>query len=102
LVSVKPTCLSYLYCLPNKLFEYILAGVPVLSNELPDCRALIEDLGVGEVVQDDTPEGWRSALLQMQRRGTQPFQEGLQAAPHRISWKQEKAHLEAIYANIAH
>ena len=63
LVSVKPTCLSYLYCLPNKLFEYLLAGVPVLSNDLPDCRALIEQFGAGSVVHDDTPKGgsrpWR-------------------------------------------
>lgn len=102
LVSVKPTCLSYLYCLPNKLFEYILAGVPVLSNDLPDCRALIEDLGVGEVVQDDTPEGWRAALRKLQQRGNQAFHKALQAAPDRISWEQEKARLDAIYAHMAH
>ena len=100
LVSVKPTCLSYLYCLPNKLFEYILSGVPVLSNDLPDCRALIEDCGVGEVVNDDSPRGWQEALLQLRERGTQGFQAGIESAPSRLSWKQEKARLEAIYAHI--
>ena len=100
LVSVKPTCLSYLYCLPNKLFEYILSGVPVLTNDLPDCRALIEDCGVGEVVNDDSPRGWQEALLQLRERGTQGFQAGIESAPSRLSWKQEKARLEAIYAHI--
>lgn len=100
LVSVKPTCLSYLYCLPNKLFEYILSGVPVLSNDLPDCRALIEDCGVGEVVNDDSPRGWQEALLQLRERGTEGFQAGLDSAPSRLSWKQERARLEAIYAHI--
>ena len=100
LVSVKPTCLSYLYCLPNKLFEYILSGVPVLTNDLPDCRALVEELGVGEVVEDDSPRGWQQALVQLRERGTQGFQSGLESAPVRISWNQEKATLEAIYAHI--
>ena len=102
LVSVKPTCLSYLYCLPNKLFEYILSGVPVLSNDLPDCRALIEECGVGAVVKDDNPRGWRQALVELRENGTHDFQSGLESAPSRLSWNQEKAKLVAIYAHMAH
>ena len=49
LVSVKPTCLGYLYCLPNKLFEYLLAGVPVLSN---DCRT------AGRSSRSSAPAAW--------------------------------------------
>ena len=98
LVSVKPTCLSYLYCLPNKLFEYLLAGVPVLSNDLPDCRQLIEDFHAGRTVEADTPDNWREALLAMKEAGTAEFKPGLEMAGQQLNWADESKVLQAIYA----
>lgn len=98
LVSVKPTCLSYLYCLPNKLFEYILAGLPVLSNDLPDCRALIEEFQVGHTVTEDTAEGWRSALLNARAQGTSVYTAGLSHAATQLSWPQEAHILSGLYS----
>ena len=100
LVSVKPTCLSYLYCLPNKLFEYILAGVPVLSNDLPDCRALIESFGVGSIVAQDDAAGWRKALLDLKADGTAQFQLGLTQAAQDLSWANEVVPLVELYAGL--
>ena len=100
LVSVKPTCLSYLYCLPNKLFEYILAGVPVLSNDLPDCRALIETYEVGQTVTSDTPAAWRDALRALKTDGTQRFRSGLEKAQSALSWQHESQTLLRIYDEL--
>ena len=98
LVSVKPTCLSYLYCLPNKLFEYLLAGVPVLSNDLPDCRVLIEEFGAGSVVTQDDADGWRQALLDLRETGVEGFQPGLAKAAEALSWSSESEVLTGLYA----
>jgi glycosyltransferase involved in cell wall biosynthesis len=35
--------------LPNKLFEYIQAGLPVLVSDLPEMRRVVSRYGVGEV-----------------------------------------------------
>lgn len=102
LVSVKPTCLSYLYCLPNKLFEYILAGVPVLSNDLPDCRALIESLGVGRIVEQDDATGWRNALLEARLAGSAQFEAGLKRAAEVLSWESEAVPLVELYGKLGH
>lgn len=101
LVSVKPTCLSYLYCLPNKLFEYILAGVPVLSNDLPDCRDLMESFGVGCTVEQDDAEGWRAALLELKSVGTEQFEAGLERAAQELSWESEAVPLVGLYSKMA-
>jgi len=98
LVSVRPTCLSYLYCLPNKLFECLLAGVPVLSNDLPDCRALLEEFGAGRVVDQDDADGWREALRSSKEKGMEEFKPGLAAAGKTLSWQAESAVLVALYA----
>lgn len=100
LVSVRPTCLSYLYCLPNKLFEYTLAGVPVLSNDLPDCAAFIHSYQIGEVVPHDTPEGWRDALRALKSTGTERFQPGLEQAGRELSWHKEAQILIGVYQDL--
>ncbi len=102
LVSVRPTCLSYLYCLPNKLFEYLLAGVPVLSNDLPDCREVIESYQVGAIVSSDTPSGWREALRLLKREGTERFRPGLERAATDLSWQKEAQTLVTVYQNLGH
>jgi glycosyltransferase involved in cell wall biosynthesis len=47
---------SYYYALPNKLFEYIMAGLPVLISDLPQMKKIVVDYKVGEVVSLDEPD----------------------------------------------
>ena len=100
LVSVKPTCLSYLYCLPNKLFEYIQAGLPIMVNDLPDCQSLLSEYGIGIAVQPDTPEQWRQELIQLKkniREGNVDFSAGLGRAQSELTWESESVVLKDVY-----
>jgi len=38
------------YALPNKLFEYVMAGLPVIVSELPQMKAVVEKYNIGAVV----------------------------------------------------
>ncbi|WP_165382407.1 glycosyltransferase [Acinetobacter halotolerans] len=38
---IEDCCLSYRYCLPNKLFEYTMAGLPVLVSALPELERFV-------------------------------------------------------------
>jgi len=55
LVLIENISLSYYYALPNKLFEYIMAGLPLLSSDLPQMKEIIEKYNVGEsiAIKDD-------------------------------------------------
>lgn len=48
LCLIQNVSLSDYYCLPNKLFEYCFAGVPVLASGFPDIRSVITEHGIGE------------------------------------------------------
>ncbi len=41
IAAIENVCLSYYYCSPNKLFEYLLAGVPVIASDLPELGGII-------------------------------------------------------------
>jgi len=45
--SLVPVCKNFLYALPNKPFEYVAAGLPVLAAELPEVKREILDPGFG-------------------------------------------------------
>lgn len=47
---IENISVSYYHALPNKLFEYIMAGLPVLSSDLPQMKRIVETYRVGEAV----------------------------------------------------
>ena len=40
------------YALPNKLFEYFMSGLPVIINDLPQMKKVVEDYDIGEVIDN--------------------------------------------------
>lgn len=47
---IENISISYYHALPNKLFEYIMAELPVLSSNLPQMKNIVETYQVGEVI----------------------------------------------------
>jgi len=103
LVSVNPVCLSYRYCLPNKLFESIQAGIPVLVNSLPDCVQLIETFGIGKEVRQNDSDGWFEAIEEASKKEpawkTQA-QSGFLSAQEALNWETEVEILKKAYARL--
>jgi glycosyltransferase involved in cell wall biosynthesis len=62
LCLIQPVCRSYELTLPNKLFEYAAAGVPVLASDLPTIATVVRAQGLGEVVCCDDPHGIAAGL----------------------------------------
>lgn len=50
---LEDTCLNHRYALPNKLFEYLMAGVPVLGSKLPEMEGVLVPHQAGWVVDPD-------------------------------------------------
>jgi glycosyltransferase involved in cell wall biosynthesis len=94
---LEDVCENHRLALPNKVFEYVAAGVTVVSSDLPELRALIERYAIGELVDPSDPQsvadGIRAAL-------EQPRTDALAAAARELSWDLEQRRLRDLYADL--
>jgi len=86
--------LNYRFALPNKLFDYIHAGIPVLTSDLPAMREVVETYGIGEVLHDRDPKALAQQLLTMLNENKQVYwRTNCQLAAQKLNWQQESTTL---------
>lgn len=71
---LEDTCLNHRFALPNKLFEYFMAGLPVVASDLPEIKRVIEQFNTGLLVdpsrEQHVAEGLQTLVEQAGLRGT--------------------------------
>ena len=88
---------------PNKLFEYLMAGLPVLSSQLEAIVEIIRMYDVGEVVTPVQPEAIGAALNAMLADNTALHRMSLnafEAAKNDLNWEKERLLLIGLYDDI--
>jgi glycosyltransferase involved in cell wall biosynthesis len=95
---IQPSCLSYALSLPNKLFEYLAAGLPILAADVPVIRDFVEGNGVGLVVPANDHEAIARAMLEIvEPDRNRRLRAAVQEASARFSWESEAEHLKRAY-----
>lgn len=62
LIVYKPTSFNVAYSLPNKLFEAVMAGLPVVIGPYPEMKRIIKEFGCGLVADSFEPRNVAAVL----------------------------------------
>jgi glycosyltransferase involved in cell wall biosynthesis len=78
------------WCLPNKLFEYIMAGLPVIVNNAPEMGHVVNENKIGIVLNELTPKSLKQALDELAHIDAGDLKENLKRAASKYSWKNQE------------
>ncbi len=95
LCFVENVSLSDYYSLPNKLFEYAFAGVPVLASDFPDMRKVIEEYELGAVTDSDL-NSITNSIAALQEVGRRSLTKDLLP----LSWQAQAEQLRVLYHRV--
>lgn len=94
----KDTNINYRFSLPNKLFDYIHAGTPVLASPLPEIRKIIDKYKVGITIESHNPEHIASKINYMLENDFKTkLKENLEVAANELNWENEEKILKQVY-----
>ena len=51
LVMLEDLCLSYHYALPNRIGDFVQAGIPMVVSNLPEMARVVKEYGIGEIMK---------------------------------------------------
>ena len=98
---LEDTCENHRLALPNKLFEYLAADLPVVVSDLPEMRRLVTDRRVGWVTDSSDPADIARVLAEaLDERDDEALHERVREAAAELNWTHERSRLTDLYASL--
>jgi glycosyltransferase involved in cell wall biosynthesis len=96
----KDTNINYRYSLPNKIFDYIHSGLPVLISDLIEPRKILEEYPVGRVCPEVNPHELAKSITLLMEDGIAPYLQALKEASRNLTWEGESQPLLKAYQDV--
>lgn len=103
-IGIQPilnTCLNHYSTDSNKLFEYVLAGLPVIATDFPEIRKIVNKYQVG-ILADESLDGLVLAINQLVQDSQLRKQYSANALKARkeLTWESQEHALVDLYNDI--
>jgi glycosyltransferase involved in cell wall biosynthesis len=89
--------LNYRYALPNKIFDYIQAEIPILVSDLPEMKHIVLKFNVGEIIKSRTPEALAAQIESILKND---YSAAIIKAKQELTWDKEKVTLQNLFKNL--
>jgi glycosyltransferase involved in cell wall biosynthesis len=98
---LEDSCDNHRLALPNKLFEYVAAGLPVVVADLPEAAKLVRERRIGWSADPGRPESVAAALREaLAQRDEEELEDHLRRAREELNWGLEKQRLLLAYDDL--
>ncbi|MDP4704522.1 MAG: glycosyltransferase [Polaribacter sp.] len=89
--------LNYRFALPNKIFDYIQAEVPILVSDLPEMKKVVLKYNVGEIVINRNP---KELAIQIEMLLEKDFSTELKKAKNELIWENQEEQIIEFFNKI--
>lgn len=96
---IEPVAVSYDYCMPNKLFEYIACGIPLIVSNTKEQAAIVEKYQIGKVMDSFSSESLKN-LLCNDFDVLNSYKQNISQIQETFSWSQQEIVLADIYNKL--
>jgi glycosyltransferase involved in cell wall biosynthesis len=102
-LPIQNTHLSHYYAMPNKLFDGVMAGVPLAVADLPEIARFVTERELGAVFDETDPDSIARVVRELVEEpppGVRDRQR-LQAVQTEVAWERQAEKLLALYDRLA-
>ncbi|MGB1041111.1 MAG: glycosyltransferase [Flavobacteriales bacterium] len=102
IAPIENVCLSYYYCAPNKIFEYIQGGLPVVASKFPDMEMVITENKIGDTFDPNSPEDIAKSINNILNDNNlyNEYQNNVKSIVDKYKWENEEEKLIALYQEL--
>lgn len=99
----KDTNINYRFSLPNKLFDYIHAGTPILASPLPEIKKIIDHYKIGTFIKDHEPTHIAETINNIFEEALllKKWKENTKFAAKELNWEAEEKQLINLIGKYA-
>lgn len=90
-------CLNHNFCSPNKMFEYIMAGLPIIVSNLHEMKNLVQTYKIGVVAKENSPKELSKATEEIQNLNEKELNKNLRKAREIFNWQEQEKVLRDCY-----
>ncbi|WP_439253956.1 glycosyltransferase family 4 protein [Pseudomonas monteilii] len=104
-IGVQPienTCLNHYTTDSNKLFEYVIAGLPVVATDLPEIRKIVRNNEIGLLVPANDEQALSDTIVRLlaDRQLRERFSNNAQKTAQNLNWETQEKSLVDLYERV--
>jgi len=93
-------CLNHYLCSPNKMFEYLMAEIPVIVSNLYEMKRLVEEKGIGVVAKYNTSNGLEKAIDEAVQLDKVELNKNILQVKEAYNWEEQEKVLLQVYKDL--